>query len=310
MESVTAYAYSSSANLGPGFDILALAHNAFYDTVEVGINSSDNLEILIDAENIPLEFDKNSAGYAIYKMLNELGIRAKVKLRIQKGIPIGLGLGSSGASAAAAVSAVNEVLKLGLKKEELVKFAMIGEYAVAGSPHPDNVAASLFGGVVLVNSLNPIKITKIPVNINFKILLLIPDMKKIENKTKKAREMIPESISIKYYIENSRNLASLILGLINGNRELIRLGLNDNIIEKSRLPLFPFYPKIKEIALKTNAIGACVSGAGPSILVFIDDETKINLLLDLSKEVFSSYSLNFRYVITTIGEGVRIERRK
>jgi len=308
MQSIKAYAYSSSANLGSGFDILAVAHNAYRDLVEITAESSSEVRVRIESKGVPLDPLSNSAGYAVLKLLEDLGQKYNVKIRIDKGVPVGVGLGSSGASAAAAVVAINELLNLGLSKEELIYYAMLGEGAVAGSPHPDNVSASIIGGFVAVVSTNPVKVTRIPSKFDFELLLFIPKVE-IEGKTKKAREMIPRSIDLKNYVNNSRSLTSLILGLVEGDRELVRNGLNDEIVEKARLPLFPYYPRIKEIALKYDAVGACVSGAGPSILLFLDSESKKESIIEEGKRVFQEYSIPVEIKIARVVGGAEVERR-
>lgn len=303
--SIKAIAYSSSANLGSGFDILALAHEAFRDEVIVE-ESSHGIQIESE-DSIPLEVDKNSAGLAAKILLREKGIEKGIKIKIKKGIPFGLGLGSSGASAAATVAGINELFDLNLDKNELVKYAMLGEQASSGSPHPDNVAASIFGGIVAVNSISPVKVAEIPINIQFKLLLVVPEGQR-EGKTKKAREMLPKEITLNKHVENSRYLTSFLVGIVKGDRELIKAGLNDAIVEVAREPLFPHYMKIKEIALHYDAIGSCVSGAGPSILVLYDDSTRIDKIEKDSKEICKLYNIKCDFIYTKLARGVNIER--
>ncbi|MEM4912163.1 MAG: homoserine kinase, partial [Metallosphaera sp.] len=115
MECKKARAYSSSANLGSGFDILSMAHTAFFDTVEICVENKNSGDIVIESNsNIPLEPTKNSATYPIVRIMEERGIKASLRVKVIKGIPEGLGLGSSGASAAAAVMAFNNLFKLNL----------------------------------------------------------------------------------------------------------------------------------------------------------------------------------------------------
>lgn len=303
---VRAIAYSSSANLGAGFDILALSHEAFRDEVVVEENKRGVIEIT-SSDNIPLDVERNSAGLASKILLEEKGIEKGIRIKIKKGIPFGLGLGSSGASAAAAVYAINELFDLKLDKNELVKYAMLGEQASSGSPHPDNVAASIFGGIVAVNSISPVKVTEIPVRLEFKLLLIVPEGQ-MEGKTKKAREMLPKDVSLAKYVENSRYLTSFLLGIIKGDRELVKEGLNDAIVEVAREPLFPHYRKIKEIALKYNAIGSCVSGAGPSILVLYDEKTSIDKIVKESNDVCKLFNLKCNFIYTKLAGGVKAER--
>jgi len=304
-----AKAYSSSANLGSGFDILSMAHTAFYDIVEIEAEYRKELNITVEANSsIPTEIEKNSASYPVKKLLEDMGISASVKIKVIKGVPEGLGLGSSGASAAAAVAAINDLFNLNLSRNDLVKYAMYGEAAVTGSPHPDNVAASIYGGVVSVISTNPVKVVEIPINYTFDILLFVPINIKIGEKTKKAREMLPKMVSINDYVLNSRSISSLILGFVKGERDLIRLGLNDEIVEKARLPLFPYYPKIKNLALKYNAIGACVSGAGPSILVLTDKMTDENKIIEEGVKTCKEFNVECKVIKAKLAGGVLVER--
>ncbi|QXJ31689.1 homoserine kinase [Saccharolobus shibatae] len=310
MECKKARAYSSSANLGSGFDILSMAHTAFFDTVEICVENKNSGDIVIESNlNIPLEPTKNSATYPIVRIMEERGIKASLRVKVIKGIPEGLGLGSSGASAAAAVMAFNNLFKLNLSKEEVVRYAMYGEIASSGSPHPDNVAASVFGGVVSVVSVNPVKVVEIPLNYSFNILLFVPLNVHIEEKTKKAREMVPKTVKLSEYINNSRYMSSLLIGFIKGERDLIRLGLNDETVEKARLPLFPYYPKIKEIAIKYDAIGSCVSGAGPSILVLTDKMTDENKIAEEGTKTCNEFNVECKVIKAKIAGGVEVERR-
>ncbi|AWR96670.1 homoserine kinase [Acidianus sulfidivorans JP7] len=303
--SVRITAYSSSANLGSGFDILSLAHNAFKDEVIIEENKDEKIEIQSN-NGIPLEVEKNSAGLAAKILLQEKGIDKGVKIKINKGIPFGLGLGSSGASAAATVYGINELFDLKLDKNEMVKYAMLGEQASSGSPHPDNVAASIFGGIVSVSSISPIKVVEIPVNLKFNILLIVPEGQK-EGKTKKAREILPKQIELSKYVNNARYLSSFILGIIKGDRELTGIGLNDEIVEVAREPLFPYYKKIKEISLKNNAIGSCVSGAGPSILVLYDEETNLDRIKKEANDICISFNIKCNFIHAKLAEGARNE---
>ncbi len=306
--SAKAEAYSSSANLGPGFDILSMAHNAFKDIVIARrINEKGKIFIKSNNSKIPLDVEKNSAGLSTKILLQEKGIDEGVEIEINKGIPFGLGLGSSGASSVAAVAAVNELFDLKLTQEEMVKYSMLGEQASSGSPHPDNVAASVYGGIVAVTSVSPVKVVKIPINIDFKILLISPQGER-EGKTKKAREMLPSKVDLSLYVKNSRYLTSLILGFSNGEKELIRQGLNDDIVEVSREPLYPHYKKIKEIALRYNAIGSCVSGAGPTVLVLYDENTNVEEIKNRSIEICKEFNLLCNFITAEIAEGVKSER--
>ncbi len=293
--------YSSSANLGPGYDILSLSHKAFFDKVK--IETSDNNEkIKIISDKIPLDPEKNTAGLSIMKIMEDKNINEKINIYIDKGIPIGLGLGSSGASSSAAVKAFNELFDLNLNNDEMVYYSMYGEIAAAGSAHPDNVSSGIYGGLTLISSNNPVKVKKIDINYDLKLLLIIPEID-IKNKTRYARSLVPENLNIKDHVKNSGYLATLIYGFIKGDRESIRYGMNDEIVEKARKIMFPYYDNIKEKAIKNNAVSACVSGAGPTILIFIDEYSNKNNILNDIKNIMYSFKTNYKIIETDIMEG-------
>jgi len=262
-------AYSSSANLGSGFDVLALAHSAFRDEVEVQI--SKKFEVEMNSEQVKPE--SNTAGLAILELSKMLGIEPSFKVSIRKGIPYGLGFGSSGASAVAALKSANELLGNPLSEQDLIDVASIGEVASAGSPHPDNVSASMLGGFVAVVNRKPVRAIRIPTSLKPKFLIIYP-IAKLEGKTKKARELLPEKVAFRDYIANTTYITSLLTGLLLNDIDLLGNGMNDEIVEVARRSLFPHYKKIKEVALTEGAKGVCVSGAGPAILIMFKDKVK------------------------------------
>lgn len=304
MKSASSVAYSSSANLGPGYDVLAVAHNAYYDRVTVSLNEdSIGDQISIVSDSTPLKVEENTAGLALKTLLYEKGIESRIKVSIEKGIPYGLGLGSSGASSAAAVFSANKLFELDMTLEEITYYSMKGEVAASGSPHADNVSASIYGDVVIVNSVSPLKISRIPISRKFTFLTVMPHIF-VPNKTRMAREMVPKEVGMDRVVQNSRHLASLIAGLVNGDSELVRSGMNDSIVEESRSSLFPFYGELKNAALELGAAGVSVSGAGPSILVVCDASTRISEIDGKVSEIMQKYGHKWSTVRSEVCGGV------
>ncbi|PYB68750.1 homoserine kinase [Thermoplasma sp. Kam2015] len=299
---ITAVAPCSSANLGSGFDALAIALDAFYDRVTV--DESHTFRVIGDG--VPADPVMNTAGLAALSLIDDMDISRNIEIRIEKGIPKGLGLGSSGASAAAAVVALDSYFGLELTREELVKYAMIGESAASGSPHPDNVAASIFGGLTLVTRDGDLKVSRLPISHEYRFLIAIPDVS-IENKTRMARQMIPTLISLNEYSRAIARTASLIAGLMHGDRDMIRIGMNDDVVESSRLPLFPYYPDVKKSALEYNAVGVAVSGAGPSILILCDELSDIESIKRSAELILSKHGISCRLVEAGISGGAYVE---
>jgi hypothetical protein len=149
MGSVTVTAPCTTANLGPGFDVFALALDAFHDTIQIHTSLEESVELEMTgpySSNVPEDPDLNSAGLVAKDLLSRHKIDAGVKIRVEKGIPVGKGLGSSAASAAATAVGLNSILGLGLTQNENVEMAAQGELASAGAPHADNVAAARNSG--------------------------------------------------------------------------------------------------------------------------------------------------------------------
>ncbi len=298
---VTEKSYSSSANLGPGYDILSLSHRAFYDTVKIEI-SGNRHGIEIISENTPVNPDNNTAGLSIKRIMEDMKIDDGIKIHINKGVPIGLGLGSSGASSSAAVKAMNKLFNLHLSSDEMVYYSMQGEIAACGSAHPDNVSSGIYGGITLISSNNPVKVKKIKLNYNLKLLLVVPEIN-IKNKTGYARTLVPETIKMDEHVKHMAYISTMIYGFINGDRESIRSGMNDDIVEKARSSLFPYYKTIKQTALENNAISSCISGAGPSVLIFTDNYTDKNSLINGIKKIMEPFNVKYNVIETEIMEG-------
>ena len=308
MRSVSAVAYSSSANLGPGYDTLGIAHNAYFNTVTVKESTENDLNDLVKLEvsGLPASPYENTAGLAATELLRDLQIKEKFVLSIKNGIPTGLGLGSSGASAAAAVEALDNILDLKLPMEQKVRYAMLGEAASSGTPHADNVAASLYGGMVLVKSLDPVRVSRIRIKEDLTFLTIVPEMF-IKEKTKTSRELVPNMVSLKEHVQGVRYASALISGFITGDRDMVRDGMNDDIVEKAREQLYPFLPEVKKLMLEYNAVGACLSGAGPSILAVIDQYTDTDKIISATGKVISRYGYEFRTAISRVAGGANVK---
>ena len=144
--SVKVRAPSSTANLGPGFDVFGLALDAFYDEITLSKTSKSittnrpwhGVRILT-TDNVPKDPQQNTAGLVVKAMKQKFKIKSGIEIKIKKDVPAGFGMGSSAASAAAAALAFNKLFNLKLDNKTLVKCAGIGEKASAGTIHYDNV---------------------------------------------------------------------------------------------------------------------------------------------------------------------------
>lgn len=262
---IKVFAPATVANVACGYDILGLALEKPGDEIIARFSDEPGLRITLITGakgKLPYEIDRNTAGVAAKSLLDHIGYKGGIELEIHKKMPFGSGLGSSAASAVGGVMAVNELLKKPMSKRELLPFAVRGEQAADGSYHADNVAPSLLGGIVLIRDNNSLDVHRLIVPKGLYVTVVYPFIQVL---TKEARAVLSENVLLSQHIQQSGNLAGLIIGLYNSDLELIRRSLNDVIIEPQRASLIPSFYELKELALKNEALGCSISGAGPSI---------------------------------------------
>ncbi|MGB9729454.1 MAG: homoserine kinase [Thermoprotei archaeon] len=276
-------AYCSSANLGVGFDVAAVALDAFYDEVEVSVKPGSG-QIITEfygpySENIPLE--DNTALLSARLLLTMSKVDVDVHIKVWKGIPLGLGLGGSGATAVATVKALS--LELGLKIDDmkLALIAGLAEKAAAGSPHYDNVTASLLGGLIIIYSLNPLRALRFYPKGYF--VLGVPHVKTPPRKTEVMRVIIPKTLSLEMLPPSLGRMAAFVSGLYTNSLELIGQSMTDDIIEPVRALIVPAYEKLKKYTKEAGAFGFTISGAGPSVIALTDEEHLKNVMSAMSK---------------------------
>ena len=260
------FAPASVANVACGFDVLGFALEKPGDEIIVRFSDKPGLKItaITGAKGkLPLEVEKNTAGFAAQRLLEHLGETERgIDMEIHKKMPFGSGLGSSAASAVAGVMAVNELLKRPLQKRELLHFAVLGEQLADGAYHADNVAPSLIGGMILIRNNADLDVHRLPLPQGLYASVVYPHVKIL---TKDARAVLSYQVSMDKCIQQSGNLAGLVVGLYNVDLDLISRSLEDVIIEPQRAQLIPHFYQVKEAAMNAGAMGCSISGAGPSI---------------------------------------------
>ncbi|MGC8661309.1 MAG: homoserine kinase [Nitrososphaeria archaeon] len=276
-KNVKVRAYSSSANLSAGFDTAAVALDAFYDDVEITYNGGNRINSTVTGiGDVPVE---NTTTIAVKEVFERTGTDFGVDIKLIKGIPAGKGLGSSGASAAAGAFAANLMINSRLSIYDLVDIAAKAEGAFSGTPHADNVSASLLGGFSFVYSKNPFNAFSIYRNMGFYIAL--PDIEINESKTKKARESLGQPVAFEQYVNEKYALIKLIKGVLYGDYADIAAAINENSYHqkiRAKASLVPFFDEIKTELINSGADGVCLSGAGPSLLILSSNENFENII--------------------------------
>ncbi|MCB0626693.1 MAG: homoserine kinase, partial [Saprospiraceae bacterium] len=216
------FAPASVANIACGYDVLGFALEGPGDEIVVRFSGEKGLRItqITGAQGkLPYEVERNTAGFAAQKLLEHLGETDRgIDMEIHKKMPFGSGLGSSAASAAAAVMAINELLKRPLEKRELLPFAVLGEQVADGAYHADNVAPALLGGIVLVRDNEELDVHRLPVPRGLHAAVVHPDVKIL---TKDARQVLSPQVSLQQMIQQTGNIAGLVVGLYQSDLDLI-----------------------------------------------------------------------------------------
>jgi homoserine kinase len=303
---ITVVAPSSTANLGPGFDVFGLAVNAFYDEVTLTKKKTKKVSIVTE-DDIPTNPDKNTAGLVVKNMIKKFKTKDGIEIKIKKNVPAGYGMGSSAASAAAAAVAFDKLYKLKLDGNSLVEFAGMGEKASAGTIHYDNVAASVFGGFVIVKT-NPLDIIKIDPPTNLKMCIAVPKLKVPKKKTKVSRGVIPKKIRLTDSITNLSNATAIVVGFMNKDPELIGKSIKDVIVEPARQHMIPGFSKVKENALKAGALGVTISGAGPSVIAFSKSSDNLKKICLAMAKGFESSKIGCQTIICKPSVGASIKK--
>lgn len=309
MVRVRARSYCSSANLGSGFDVVAVALDAYYDEVEVEVvRGGSGSVVLKSVDGVFAELvdrDVNTSVAAAKELLKFVEADdVDVSIRLWKGIPPSAGLGGSGASAVATVKAMMTALDIELNHNEVIEIAGKAEAVVAGEPHYDNVSASLLGGLVFILSSNPINVVRFNVYANF--VVATPMVRMPPNKTAIMRGILPKQVELKEVVRNYGKLVALVAGFLSGNFKIAGYGMEDYIVEPVRAAYIPCYESVKKSALDSGAYGLAISGAGPSLLALCEDEGIARKVLKAIEDSYRRHGIEALVKIAHTGPATEV----
>lgn len=319
MDQIRVEAPASSANLGPGFDVFALALESPRDSVRLRLGSGSAggrpsvKMVRVTGLKVPETEAENGACVVCLEMAKELRIRMEIFVELEKRVPIGLGMGSSGASAAAAAFAMNELFDLGLSSDELIFFAGKGEAATSGSPHYDNVTASILGGFVVVRggSDERPRAVRFDPPAGLAVCIATPMVSLPGRKTEYARSLLPETVPLETLVSNVANASLMVSGFAKKDIKLIGKGMTDRAVEKARKVMIPGYDRVMSRAMDAGAAGVCISGAGPSMLAMVDKEsTQPRKVLEAMVVAFEQEGVKSSGYVTRIGRGARVVKSR
>jgi homoserine kinase len=246
----TVHVPASSGNLGPGYDVLGAALG-----VELVLEVSEEDEFSIDVGGLPVPETRENLVVRAFECLHPADGLA---FRVGAEIPLARGMGSSAAAIVAGLLAADHLFELGHSREAIFELAC----EIEG--HPDNVAAALFGGIAVCGPGAVMPALLAPPE-GLEAILVIPGE---EVSTEAARSALPAELPIGDAVHNMAAAADLVLGIERSDLTLIERGLADRIHQPRRRPLYPRSMEIVEAARELGAIGATISGAGPTVLVW------------------------------------------
>jgi homoserine kinase len=306
-ESIRIFAPATVANVACGFDIFGLAVDNPGDEVVLTKRNDDQIiitEITGDEGKLTKDPERNTVSVPILRYLEKLGIKQGFDIKLHKKMPLGSGLGSSSASSVAGVFGANKLLGEPMTTGELLPFSMEGERVACGAAHADNVAPALLGGFVIIRSYEPLDFVKINTPENLYVSIVHPD---IEVNTKDARIILKQEAILKKIIAQTGNVAGLVVGLMTDDYPLIGRSMTDYLIEPNRSILIPYFNEVKETAISNGALGASISGAGPSIFAFSEGKETAEKVGQAMKKVFNQGEIDTNLFVSKINQnGPRI----
>jgi len=284
---------ATTANMGPGFDCLGMALQ-LYNIVEMQqINSGLQIEVHGEGSRDIARNEKNIVYQAAMRLFEQAGkVPEGLKIKLTNNIPIARGLGSSAAAIIGGLIAANTLVGGNLSSKEILALAT----ALEG--HPDNVAPALLGGIVVSVPLvdGDIKYMKINPPPGLKAIMAIPDFFVM---TKRAREVLPQQVSLQDTVFNLGRLALLLTALSQGDFSMLSTAMEDRIHQPYRSNLVPGLKKVLAAARLAGARGVCISGAGPSLLALAD--SNFESIAQAMRDTFKQNGVHSRSLILEPG---------
>ena len=290
MDKIKVHAPATVANLSCGFDVLGLCLDQPYDEIEIQKTKKKNVTLrILDSpySEIPDNPNYNTGGIPAQLIQKDLNLDFGFEIKIKKGIALCGGLGSSAATSAGVVYAINQLLKNQLNRKQMLQYALEGEKISASTPHADNIAPCLLGGLTLIRDTKSLDVLNVPIS-NYYVALVHPH---ITIKTEEARNILPENINLKSAVAQWGNVGALILGFMSNDNNLIKKSMEDFIIEPVRSTLIEGFDVIKNNALELGALGSGISGSGPTIFALCTSESIADKILKSSQSYYNSINM-------------------
>jgi homoserine kinase len=307
-QSIAAFAPGGIGNIGPGLDILGLALAGEGDTVQAQWSDTPGIQIRDPGHrDLPRDPRRHTSSLAAQAVLDRVGRgdqkKRGIALTVQKGLPLSGGQGGSAASAVAGAVAVNALLGEPLDRLELVNAALAAEETVAGR-HADNIAPSLFGGIVLIRSMEPLELVHLPVPDELLVVVARPNQRM---RTADARAVLPAEVSRAVALHQAAQVGALIAALASNDYELLGRAIDDRIAEPVRAGLLPGFSEAKLAALAAGALGSSISGSGPTAFALVRGPETARKVAEAMAAAYAACGQRSEVRVTTVDrQGARL----
>ncbi len=261
---VTLEAPATVGNFGPGFDVMSLALAGLGDTIHLSPADEDRIEVTgPGAGEIPTAWRENVAGRCLDRLRETTGVDACFEVTLEKPRGCGSGLGSSASSAAGVALAFHALdPDAGLEARTLVEAA--GRADAAGTPHFDDVAAVVLGGLALVDpTVDGLALSRVPPPEGLHLALAVPDL---VVETHEMRDVLPETVRLEDAVANLAAVARLVDACHTGDVETVGACLGDRLAAPHRIAKLAIVPPARKAAQAAGALGSALAGSGPSIV--------------------------------------------
>jgi homoserine kinase len=300
------FAPGGIGNLGPGIDLLGCAVTGRGDVVTATIADQRGVTISDPGHpDLPTDPALHASSIAATEVLRRAGSDEGVRLHVEKGLPLAGGQGGSAASAVAGALAANVLLGSPLSSEAVLAAALVAEERLAGR-HIDNLAPALFGGILLIRSIEPLRIESLPVPDALRIVLVHPEMRL---RTAAARAVLPAMVDRATALAQAAAVAAMVAAFCLGDLSRLRGAVDDRIAEPARAALLPGFLAAKRAALGAGALGCSISGAGPSSFALVDSAETAAAVQRAMVEAYAAAGLAADGRIERVDtQGARVER--
>jgi len=301
-----AFSPGGIGNIGPGLDILGCAVTGAGDAVRASFAPARGIVIAnAGHRELPSDPRTHASAIAAQEVLRRAdALDIGVTLDVEKGLPLAGGQGGSAASAVAGAVATNALLGAPLSQENVLYAALVAEERLAGR-HIDNLAPALFGGVLLIRSIEPLSFVSLPVPDGLRIVLVHPQMRL---RTADARAVLPATVDRATALTQAASVAAIVAAFYSGDLDQLRGAIDDRIAEPVRAPLMPGFTEAKRAALDAGALGCSISGGGPSSFAFAHGDDAARRICDAMIAAYDGAGMRASARVAEIDRhGTRVE---